>query len=95
MKGTKRGNNLGMGGNHQLLDVNCSASLDPLIAGFWVFLGSPCKGLAEIDRGFRVFFFRKHFEYIDVPHIYRPSSLEYKNLKLMFYEGIFYVLWLV
>ena len=31
-------------------------SLDPLIAGFWIFLGSSCKRLAEIDRGFRVFF---------------------------------------
>ena len=30
------------------------ASLDPLIAGFWVFLGSSCKGFREIDRGFRV-----------------------------------------
>ena len=32
-------------------------SLDPLIAGFWFFLGSSCKGFREIDRGFRVFFF--------------------------------------
>ena len=31
-------------------------SLDPLIAGFWVFLGSSCKGFRVIDRGFRVFF---------------------------------------
>ena len=29
-------------------------SLDPLIAGFWVFLGSDLKGSSEIDRGFRV-----------------------------------------
>ncbi len=27
--------------------------------------------------------FWKHFEWIDVPHIYQPSSLEYRNLKLM------------
>ena len=39
--------------------------------------------------------FWKHFEYIDVPHIYRPSSLEYRNLKLMFYEAMFYILWLI
>ena len=32
-------------------------SLDPLIAGFWVFLGSSCKGIRVIDRGFRVWFF--------------------------------------
>ena len=34
-----------------------AASLDPLIAGFWVFLGSSCKGFRVIDRGFRVWFF--------------------------------------
>ena len=32
------------------------ASLDPLIAGFWVVLGSDMKGSSEIDRGFRVWF---------------------------------------
>ena len=32
------------------------ASKSPLPGGFWVFLGSSRKGLAEIDRGFRVLF---------------------------------------
>ena len=37
-------------GDHDTL----RASKIPLPGGFWVFLGSSRKGLAEIDRGFRV-----------------------------------------
>ena len=36
------------------------ASKSPLPGGFWVFLGSSRKGLAEIDRGFRVFFLQSN-----------------------------------
>ena len=40
----------------RLRRVALLASKSPLPGGFWVFLGSSRKGLAEIDRGLRVFF---------------------------------------
>jgi hypothetical protein len=38
--------------------------------------------------------FWKHLEYIETAHIYRTSSLEYKTMKLMFCEAIFYLMFL-
>ena len=57
-------------------EVVCEPSKSPLPGGFWVFLGSSRKGLAEIDRGFRVFFelalvrLRHNVEEGDVGHLH-------------------------
>mmetsp|Transcript_34526 Transcript_34526/g.82819 ORF Transcript_34526/g.82819 Transcript_34526/m.82819 type:complete len:839 (+) Transcript_34526:56-2572(+) len=38
--------------------------------------------------------FWKHLEHMDSSHIYRTKSLEYKTMKLMFCEGVFFALFL-
>jgi len=38
--------------------------------------------------------FWKHLEHMDSSHIYRTKSLEYKTMKLMFCEGVFFSLFL-
>lgn len=38
--------------------------------------------------------FWKHFEHMDILNIYNPKSLEYRNIKLMVYEFMFYLIWL-
>jgi hypothetical protein len=38
--------------------------------------------------------FWRHLEYIDTPQIYRTKSLEYRTMKLMFFEAVFYVIFL-
>lgn len=38
--------------------------------------------------------FWKHLEYINTLNVYRTTSLEFRNMKLMFYEAIFYGLYL-
>jgi len=38
--------------------------------------------------------FWKHIEYIQTAHIYRTSSLEYRTMKVMVFEAIFYLLFL-
>lgn len=39
--------------------------------------------------------FWKHLEHIDSSHIYRTKSLEYKTMKMMFFEGVFFMFFLV
>lgn len=39
--------------------------------------------------------FWKHIEHIDPQQVYRTTSLEFRNLKLMFYESFFYALYLL
>jgi hypothetical protein len=39
--------------------------------------------------------FWRHMEYIETPQIYRTKSLEYRTMKLMFFEAAFWVLFLV
>jgi hypothetical protein len=39
--------------------------------------------------------FWKYFEDIDVQHVYRHTSVEFKNLKIMFFETIFYFFLLI
>jgi len=39
--------------------------------------------------------FWKHLEHIDSSHIYRTKSLEYKTMKMMFFEGVFFMIFLV
>eukprot|EP00927_Polykrikos_kofoidii_P065497 TRINITY_DN61248_c0_g1_i1.p1 TRINITY_DN61248_c0_g1~~TRINITY_DN61248_c0_g1_i1.p1 ORF type:complete len:871 (+),score=212.53 TRINITY_DN61248_c0_g1_i1:79-2613(+) len=39
--------------------------------------------------------FWKHIEFIDVSQIFRTSSLEYRTMKLMFFEATFYVIFLI
>lgn len=39
--------------------------------------------------------FWKYFEDIDVRHVYRHNSVEFKNLRIMFYETVFYFFLLV
>lgn len=38
--------------------------------------------------------FWKHLEHMDSSHVYRTKSLEYKTMKLMFCEGVFFALFL-
>lgn len=38
--------------------------------------------------------FWQHLEYIDTAQIYRTSSLEYRTMKLMFCEAVFYIMFL-
>lgn len=38
--------------------------------------------------------FWKHLEHMDSSHIYRTKSLEYKTMKLMFCEGVFFAMFL-
>lgn len=38
--------------------------------------------------------FWKHLEFIDVRQVYRTTSLEYRSLKMMFFEALFYAIFL-
>jgi len=46
----------------------------------------------DVDRFIGDKMFWQHFEDIDVRRIYRTSSCEYRNLKLMFFESTFYII---
>jgi len=54
--------------------------------------------LLDEERDSNLFFgdvrFWQHLEHIDTNHIYRLKSLEYRTLKFMFFEAIFYALFL-
>lgn len=54
--------------------------------------------LLDVERDSNMHFgdvrFWKHLEYIDTSQIYRTKSLEYRTMKMMFCEAIFYVLFL-
>mmetsp|Transcript_114344 Transcript_114344/g.328487 ORF Transcript_114344/g.328487 Transcript_114344/m.328487 type:complete len:826 (+) Transcript_114344:152-2629(+) len=39
--------------------------------------------------------FWKHYEHIRTPQVYRTTSLEYRNMKLMFCEAVLYTLFLI
>jgi len=39
--------------------------------------------------------FWKHFEHIDVQHVYNAKSIEFRNLKLIVYEAFFYLVWVI
>jgi len=63
---------------------------------------SPLTQLHEIfeeqtntDRFVGDTMFWKYFEDIDVQHVYRHTSVEFKNLKIMFFETLFYFFLLI
>eukprot|EP00392_Amoebophrya_sp_AT5.2_P008383 g8404.t1 len=39
--------------------------------------------------------FWKYYEFIDVTRLYNPRSIEYRNVKLILYETMFYLIWVL
>ena len=39
--------------------------------------------------------FWRHFEHIDVAHVYNAKSIEFRNIKLIVYELFFYMIWII
>lgn len=57
------------------------------------------EDLLEEEKNSNQFFghldFWRNFEWIEVTRVYNPKTIEFRNMKLILYEFIFYVNWII